>query len=152
MMTHIELLAAIISGSPRRPITILVSQLYPAIADDNLNVTTSFKSVIDGSGHYIDPLNSKFTGFTFEIVDIIITQNQKPEYLNTSMTTKSGTVIVDTINLVTQNQKADYLTTNMNTSAGLAVVINTNPVTQNQKDEYMNVNMTTKSGSTTIIN
>lgn len=150
LTTQVELLAAVLAGSPRRPLFALVTETYVMIESDALNVTHSFNTPLDGTTSYIDSQDVTIGDFTFELDTIVITQDQKPDVLSSNMITGAGLAVVRTITEVDQDQKPDVLLSNMTTGAGLAEVRTILEVTQDQKPDILNSNMTTAACSATV--
>ena len=147
--TQIEFLAAVLSGSKRRPIQALVTEIYVMIEGDFLNVTHAANVPIDGTTSYIDQ-QAITLDFTFELDEVVVVQNQAPDVLSSNMETLSGTSIVITVTEVEQDQFPDILSSNMETLAGTSVVITVTEVTQDQLPDTLNSNMETLAGTVTV--
>ena len=148
--TQIELLLAVLSGSRRRTVFALVTETYVMIESDSLNVTQSFSVPIDGTTSYIDSQTSVIGDFTFELDNIVTTQDQKPEVLNSNMTTGNCSVDIRTITEVEQDQKPEVLNSNMTTGACSVDIRTITEITQDQKPDILNSNMTTGTCSATV--
>ena len=150
MASQIELLAAVLTNAEASPIFALVTETYVMIESDSLNVTQSFSVPIDGTTSYIDSQTSVIGDFTFELDNVVITQDQVPEVLNSNMITGAGSTTIITITEITQNQVPEVLASNMITGPSSVTVITITEITQDQKADILNSNMTTGTCSVTV--
>ena len=145
----VEMLAAVLAGSPRRPVYALITETYLMLASDSLNVTKAVNIPIDGSGAYIDNQLATLSGLIINLKTVVVTHIQKPEVMASNMTTGAASVNVRTITNVLQDQKDESMNVNMTTGLVSASVRTITNVLQDQKGESMNVNMTT--GLVTVV-
>ena len=145
----VEMLAAALAGSPRRPVYALITETYLMLASDSLNVTKAINIPIDGSGPYIDNQLTALSSLIINLKTVVVTHIQKPEVMASNMTTGAASVNVRTITNVLQDQKDESMNVNMTTGLVSASVRTITNVLQDQKGESMNVNMTT--GLVTVV-
>lgn len=145
----VEMLAAVLAGSPRRPVYALITETYLMLAGDSLNVSKAVNIPIDGSGAYIDNQLATLSGLVVNLKSVVITHVQKPEVIVSNMTTGAASVSIRTITNVLQDQKDESMSVNMTTGLASASIRTITNVLQDQKDESMNVKMIT--GLVTVV-
>lgn len=150
MATQIETLLAVIAGSRRRPIYALITEVYPLIESDSTAIKTSINVPIDGAGAYLDEQLTSISGFSMEILDIIIAQEQSPDTLFANMTIGACDVEITTVTEVDQDQEPDVLASTMNTGVCDVTIVTVVEVEQDQKPDTLFANMTTGICSVTI--
>jgi hypothetical protein len=143
MATQIEMLAAILASSRRRPIFALVTETYVMIESDSTPVNISMNVPIDGTGAYSDSQETSFSDFFMEVIDVVITQDQAPDVLLSNMTTGTCDVTILTITEVTQDQAPDTLLSNMTTGVCDVTILTITEIEQDQAPDTLLSNMTT---------
>lgn len=152
MATQIETLAAILSSSTRAPLQALITNTYAMLGSDKSfsSLSVSTLEANDGVGAYVDTQQSSFSGFSFDLADIVVIQNQSPDTLLSNMTTDDCSVSIVTINQVVQDQAPDTLLSNMLTSDCDVTIVTINSVDQDQTPDTLLSNMTTSTCSVII--
>ena len=151
----VEMLAAVLAGSPRRPVYALVTELYPVIAGDSLFITKSVNIPLDNMGAYSDQSPTAISGFSFVLDNIVTNVNQAKEVTNAILETGTCSSTVVQFEYITQEQAKETLYTVIITGDCLADVVTIIPpvnVDYTHDKEVLSIIMNTGICSVSIIN
>ena len=151
----VEMLAAVLAGSPRRPVYALVTELYPVIAGDSLFITKSVNIPLDNMGAYSDQSPTAISGFSFVLDNIVTNVNQAKEITNAILETGTCSSTVVQFEYITQEQAKETLYTVIITGDCLADVVTIIPpvnVDYTHDKEVLSIIMNTGICSVSIIN